>query len=274
MCYSKEVQAATGGTVLLFSLGSYILYSIKYKNMQEKWLLPFLKNVILFFAMFGGHQFLEFLALAMNSQFFSKTAMILSVSSVYFLLRSLEIILNRNLRSKIALFFIAAFAFYTYFLAGDMLFFSYSFYVMHYPIFLWVSLYMIFFIYWHVCALLGIRFLKDDVSKKTMIFYLFAVIDIAFFLSLAYATWGYSKYSANMCTGLPSIWCTFSVAQVFFLPLFLGAIPKIINVPTQKTKQSIGETIIYISVSLILFYLFMRFAPPFFGCLGLKFLFQ
>ena len=71
MCYSKEVQAATGCTTLLFALCSYILYSIKYKNMQEKWLLPFLKNVIFFFAMFGGHQFLEFLALAMNSQFFS-----------------------------------------------------------------------------------------------------------------------------------------------------------------------------------------------------------
>ena len=274
MCYSKEVQAVTGSTVLLFSLGSYIVYSAKYKNMQEKWLLPFLKNVTLFFIMVGGHQLLESLALATNSQFISKTGLIMSVSSTYFALRSLEVILNRNLRSKIMLFFIATFAFYLYFLAGGMSFFAYSFYVKHYPVFLWIFLFMIFFIYWHVCALSGIRFLKDDVSKKVIVFYLFAIMDIAFLLSLAYAAWGYSKYSVSMCTGLPSIWCTFSVVQVFFLPLLLGAIPKMLHVPTQKTKQSIKETAICIAISLVLLWLDLWLLPPLFGCLGLKFLFK
>jgi len=241
--------------------------------MQEKWLMPFLKNSILAVAMLGGHQIFAFLALIMKSQFFIKASMIAPMLSIYFALRSLEIFLNKNLKSKIVLFIIVAFIFHTYFLAGYIPFISRNFYILQDSTkFSW--LFMAIFFYWHICWIFDSRFLKDNANKKIIIFYSFAIMDTAFLLSLAYATWGYSKYSNDMCIALPSIWCTFTVIQALFMPFFLAAIPKIANVPNYKMKQSITKTIIYIFISLALLYIFGKLMPVLIGCLSLKFVFQ
>lgn len=270
MCYSKEVQLTTGATIGIFSLIYYIFYSIKYKATQKKWLLPFLKNIIIAFALIGSHQIFEFLSLATNNQVVYKIGLILSISSMYFFIRSLEVVLNRNLRSKLALVVIGAVALHAFLV--EMSFEPYSFYLKHNSAFIWASAWMLLFIYFHICALSGRKFLKDDASKKAIIFYLLATLDIAFIISAIYTLWGYSQFSVNVCTDSPSIWCTFFVIQVFALPLFLSAVPKILEIPEKKTLQTVKETVLYILISILILGLLIS-VLPFFNCLSSKFVF-
>ena len=172
MCYSKEVQLTTGATIWAFSFFYYIFYSIKYQAIQKKWLLPFLKNVIMVFALIGSHQIFEFLSLVTNNQIIYKIGLVLSISSMYFLIRSLEIILNRNLRSKLSLIIIGAITIHAFLI--EMSFEGYSFYLRHNSAFIWASAWMLLFIYFHICALKGRKFLQDDSSKKAIITYLLA----------------------------------------------------------------------------------------------------
>ena len=144
MCYSKEVQLTTGATILSFSIFYYIWFSIKYQAIQKKWLLPFLKNVIIAFALIGGHQIFEFLSIVTKNQIVYKTGLIFSISSMYFFLRSLEVILNRNLRSKIALWVIGAVAIHAF--SVTMSFEQFGFFLNHHSAFIWASAWILLLI--------------------------------------------------------------------------------------------------------------------------------
>lgn len=243
---------------------------MKYQTIQKKWLLPFLKNVIIAFTLIGGHQIFEFLSLLTQNQIVYKIGLILSISSMYFFLRSLEVILNRSLRSKIALWIIGGVAMHAFFI--EMSFEQFNFYLKHNSAFVWASAWMLLFIYFHVCALKGRKLLEGDISKKTIITYLLATLDTSFILSVIYVLWGYFKFSLDVCTASPSIWCTFYVVQVFVLPFFLIAVPRLLNAPKEKTIQTLKETILYFLVSLVILILLIS-TLPFFKCLSLKFVF-
>ncbi len=270
MCYSKEVQFATGSTILTSSLIYYIWFSTKYQAIQKKWLVPFLKNVIIAFTLIGSHQIFEFLSLLTKNQIIYKIGLLLSISSMYFFLRSLEVILNRSIKSKIALWVVGFVAIHA--LLVEMSFEQFSFYLKHNSVFVWASAWMLLFIYFHVCAFNGRKLLNDDISKKAIITYLLATLDISFILSAIYTLWGFSKFSLNVCTDSPSIWCTFFVIQIFALPFFLLAVPKILDTPKDKTAQTVRETIIYFFVSIVMLILLIS-TLPFFKCLSLKFVF-
>jgi len=270
MCYSKEVQATTGTTIISFSILYYIFYSLKYHATQKKWLSPFLKYITVTFLCIGGHQIFEFLALLTNNQIIYKVGLVVSISSMYFALRSLEILLNRNLRSKVSLFVIGLVALYIFTI--NMSFEPYSFYLRHNSGFIWASAWMLLFIYFHICALKGYKLLKNENAKKTIIAYLLATFDISFILSAIYVLWGYSQFSVNVCTDSPSIWCTFYVVQVFALPIFLSSIPRILDRPENKTTQTLKQTILYITISIVILGVLIS-TLPFFKCLSLKFVF-
>ncbi|PIT87204.1 MAG: hypothetical protein COU31_04130, partial [Candidatus Magasanikbacteria bacterium CG10_big_fil_rev_8_21_14_0_10_40_10] len=97
-------------------------------------------------------------------------------------------------------------------------------------------------------------------------------LDISFIISVIYTLWGYSQFSVNVCTDSPSIWCTFYVVQIFALPLFLTAVPRILKIPEKKTFQTVKETLLYFLVSIVIFGLLISIFP-FFNCLSLKFVF-
>ncbi len=270
MCYSKEVQLTTGSTILLLSSFYYVSYSIKYRTLGTPWLLPFLNNVIIGFALIGGHQVFEFLSLTTHSQAVYKIGLLLSVLSMYFFLRSLETLLNKDLRSKIALWIIGAVA--VYLPLVHMPFEQHAFYVRHSAGFVWASAWMLLFIYFHVCALRGRKLLPDDSSKRTIITYLLATLDISFILSAMYTLWGYARFSVNVCTDSPSIWCTFYVVQLVALPFFLSAAPTIVRRPLQKTFQTLKETAVAFVVSVAVLAILIS-TLPFFKCLNMKFAF-
>ncbi len=270
MCYSKEVQLATGATISIVSIFYYFFYSLKYHALEKKWLMPFLQYIILAFLCIGGHQIFEFLSLITQNQIIYKIGLIISILSMYFFLRSLEVILNRNLHSKIALVIIGLVAVHAFLI--EMPFGPYSFYVRHNSAFIWASVWMFLFIYFHICAFSGHKLLKDDNSKKAILFYFLAVLDVSFILSVCYTFFGYTKFSVNVCTDSPSIWCTFFVVQIFSLPFFLSTIPRILEVPEKKTIQTLKETLLYFIVSLAILLVLIS-ALPFFKCLSLKFVF-
>ena len=270
MCYSKEVQLATGATIGIFSGCYYLLYSIKYRALQKKWLMPFLKYVILAFASIAGHQLFEFLSLVTHNQIVYKVGLIISISSMYFLLRSLEVILNRNLHSALALLAIGAVGIHAFLI--EMSFEPFGFYLRHNSAFIWASTWMFLFIYFHVCALRGRTLLKDNRSKKALITYLLATLDLSFIISTLYTFIGYSQFSVNVCMDSPSIWCTFFVVQIIALPIFLSAVPRILEQPENKTTQSLRETLLYGMVSMVILAVLIA-TLPFFQCLSLKFVF-
>lgn len=270
MCYSKEVQLGTGSVIFLLSIYYYILYSYKFQALSKSWLLPFLKNIIFGFALIGAHQIFEFLALLTENQIIYKAGLITSISSMYFFIRSLELVLNRNLRSKLALWIIGAVAVHIF--SVNMSFGPYKFYVQHNSAFIWASAWMLLFIYFHICAFVGQKLFKEDVPKRAIILYLLATMDISFILSAIYVLWGYAKFSVNVCTDSPSIWCTFYVIQTIALPIFLASVPKILNSPKQKTSQTLRQTLIYLVISMAIL-LALISTLPFFGCLSQKFVF-
>jgi len=270
MCYSKEVQLTTGSIILAFCLFYYTYFSSKYKTETKAWLLPFLKNIIFAFVMIGTHQVFEFLTLVTNSQIIYKTGLVISISSMYFLLRSLEIILNRDLKSKIALWFVVIVAIDAVF--KKLTFNPYGAFVKHNTAWVWSFFWMLLFIYFHICAITGRKFLKDETSKKAIIIYLLATIDLCFLLSIVYTIFSTWYFSTNVCVALPSIWCTFSVAQIFVLPVFLSAVPKILDRPKEMTFQTLKETVTYFIISLVILGFFVS-QLSFFKCMTLKFVF-
>lgn len=270
MCYSKEVQLITSLIILSSSLFYYFYYSHKFKPSSQKWLLPFLNNVLLVFAAIGLHQFFEFLSLLTNNQIIYKIGLIISLSSMYFMLRSLEILLNKNIYSRLALLLIVGIAIHTF--IAPMTFASKLFYLQHNSIFIWASAYILLFMYWHICALKSLPSLKDDSSKRTLLIYLLAVADISFILSTIYVIIGYFYFSVNVCTDSPSIWCTFFVLQVFFIPFFLNRLPHLFKRNKQLKNLTFKEVLQFLLLSLILLSFFI-FLLPFFKCLTWKFVF-
>ncbi len=96
MCYSKEVQLITALIVIFFSIFYYLYYSYKYKNSEKKWIKPFLRVSVMGALCLGLHQFFEFLTLVTNNLLVYKIGLIISICTMYFLLRSLEILTKQK----------------------------------------------------------------------------------------------------------------------------------------------------------------------------------
>ena len=93
-----------------------------------------------------------------------------------------------------------------------------SFYLKHNSVFFWAAIWLLLFIYWHVCAIKIYFEMKDNKSKRTLVLYLLTIADASFILSAIYVLFGYFFFSVNVCTDSPSIWCTFYVLQSFLVP--------------------------------------------------------
>lgn len=270
MCYSKEVQLITGNAILLFCLYCYIYYSIKYKALQKKWLLPFLKYLIIAYAFIGGHQFFEFLSLASGNQIVYKIGLMLSIIGMFFYLRSLEALYNRNFYSKYFLIIIIAVTIHMF--SVNMEFEATKFHLSHHSVFMWAAAWMVMFIYFHICAFKERKYLRDGISQKMIILYVFAILDFSFLLSAIYTIWGYYHYNVNVCTDSPSIWCTFAVLQIFLMPFFLSLLPKILSAEPLETKLSKKKALVYFISSIIILAILVA-TLPFFNCLIRKFVF-
>ena len=218
----------------------------------------------------GLHQFFEFLTLVTNNLLVYKIGLIISICTMYFLLRSLEILTNRKIHSWIALIIIALVSIHI--IISPMEFTEKSFYISHDTAFLWAIGYLILFFYWHIGAFKAYSEIKDDKSRKTLIWYLLAVTDISFILSVLYVFIGYIFFSVNVCTDGPSIWCTFSVLQAFFIPYIMYRLDKVFKRSEKKKMFTVKQTIMYLIIALIILAAVVAIFPLF-DCLSWKFIF-
>ncbi|HLC71632.1 MAG TPA: hypothetical protein VJI32_06475 [Candidatus Nanoarchaeia archaeon] len=269
MCYSKEVQLITAIVIILSALFYYVYYSRKYKQ-SEPWLKSLLNMTTAVFLLIGLHQFFEFLSLVTNNQIIYKIGLIISISAVYFLLRSLEVLSNKKLHSWIALFIISLVSINMIFTSMD--FNASSFYLQHNSALWWAAAWLFLFIYWHICAFRIYSQIKDDRSRKTMLIYLLAIADISFILSAMYVIVGYFIFSVNVCTDAPSIWCTFYVLQSFVISLLFLRLPHLFERRNKAIAASWKETVCYLAISLLIL-IALALTLPLFRCLTWKLVF-
>ncbi len=265
MCYSKEVQLITSLIIFITSISYYFYYKTKYK---KKWSIDFLGFVTIGFLCIGGHQFFEFLSLLTENSYIYKIGLILSISSIYFFIRSLEILANEKVHSTIVLYILGALSIYI--LAMPVEFSSAQFYVRHSTAFLWAFVWIVLFVFWHIIAIK--RMTSMEKTQKTLFLYILAVLDVSFFLSIIYTFVGYIFYSVNVCTDSPSIWCTFYVVQVLLVPFFYAVLPKIAKRP-KKTLRFSWETAIKLLLLAFVITLAISLIIPFFDCFSWKLVF-
>lgn len=263
MCYSKEVQLVTALIIIVSALFYYSFYSRKY---SEKWLKLFLNNILLAFVCVGIHQFFEFLSLVTENQIIYKTGLIISIFSVYFALRSLEVLVNHNYYSKYFLVLIGGV--FIHMLFFPLSFEEQSFYLRHHSAFIWAGCYLLGFLYWNICAFKARSELKDNDSRKTIILYLLFTFDISFILSAIYVLIGHFRFSVNVCTDSPSIWCTFFVVQSLLIPVFLSFLPTAFKRP-EKKSSSLRTAIICLLISAVIF-IILLLTLPYFKCFTWK----
>jgi hypothetical protein len=269
MCYSKEVQLITAVIILTSVLFYYLHYSKIFQKSKKKWLLPFLNTSMIVFLCIGLHQLFEFLSLITNNQWIYKIGLIISVSAVYFVLKTLEILSNKKIYSWIALIPISIVSLQILF--SPMIFEEASFYLQHNSAFFWAATWVFLFIYFHVCAF-KIHSELNNKSKKTLIIYLLAIGDISFILSTIYVLIGYFFFSVNVCTDAPSIWCTFYVIQSFLIPFLFFKLANSFTRKNKSTKITVKQTIKYLIISLIILILLIL-TLPLFNCLTWKLIF-
>ncbi len=267
MCYSLEVQLATSLIILASVVFYYIFYSRRY-NSKQKWTLNFLNFIMLGFTFIGLHQFFEFLSLFTNNQLIYKIGLIISISSCYFLLRSLEILGNKKIYSKIALVVILIVSLQILF--SEMNFESKSFYLSHNSALIWAAAWLFLFIYWHVCAFKIYSEQKENKTRKILLLYLLVIADFSFILSTVYVLAGHFIFSVNVCTDSPSIWCTFFVIQSLLIPLLLSRLPQFKR--NKPAKVSRKQILAFILISLLVLFL-LALTLPLFNCFSWKLVF-
>lgn len=265
MCYSKEVQLLTSLLIFISCIVYYFYFHKKYKNV---WYQRVLNSILFVFICIGLHQFFEFLALETGSVLMYKTGLIISLSAMYFVLRSFEILTNRNIHKNIALYLLGIVSLWIF--ATPMHFEGVSFYVRHYAVFFWSVAWMFLFIYWHICIFSYWKE-KEKKKEKALLLYMLCLIDGSFLLSVLYVLLGNWLFHVNVCLDAPSIWCTFYVLQAFLIPLFLSQLPKLFK-QEKKTMQSIKKTVLFLLVSLIIVVALIALLPLF-DCLSMKVVF-
>ncbi len=257
------MQLVTSLIILVSALAYYLYYSRKYKDRK----LSFLKNTTAIFVCVGLHQFLEFLTLITSNIWIYKIGLIISLSSTYFLLRSLEVLSNKKLHSKLAVLVILIIALQI--LISPLDFGEGSFYLKHNSAFIWAAAWFLLFVYWHICAVKIYRGINDK-SKKTLIIYLLTVVDVSFFLSALYVLIGYFFFSVNVCTDAPSIWCTFFVVQSLLIPILFFRLPLFKR--NRSSTITFRQTIIFLLIALIIV-IVLASTLPLFNCLTWKLVF-
>lgn len=272
MCYSAEVQLTTSLIIFVSVIFFYFYYKklySKYSTEQLNWTKPFLNTILLVFLCIGGHQLFEFLSLVTSYEIIYKIGLIISISAMYFMLRSLEILTNKNFYSKFSILIIIGVAIHAFLI--PMTFENFSFHLRHYSAFLWASFWIMLYMYWHICAF-SIYNKFDKKSKNTLFIYLLVMGDISFILAIIYSIWAYFQFSVNVCTDSPSIWCTFYVIQALFVPVLLSSLPISFNRPKRKSKISAPSFILYLGLSIIILLILISILP-YFNCLTWKYIF-
>lgn len=281
ICYSKEVSLIASALIFLNSLILFL------KNRIKTRLKTSIKYLTVGYLFIGLHQLFEYLSILTGNQVIYKTGLLFSISSMFFNMKSLEVLTQKKHGSHIIVCFIIALAIYLYFFK-TMQFNNEHFYVRGEDHFLWGTLWMFFFIFWNFSYLS--YFLK--IKNKTLRTYLLKAplysLNLSFFLATLYS------YSAglitnflalpsekltSLCGGIfsnfeivfdaPSIWCAFSTLQGFFLIRLFHRYSSIQNEEiVELNSVQINPFFIFCLTSISVFFIFLTL--PIFSALSYK----
>lgn len=279
MCYSKEVSLIAA--LIIFAFCGYAYYKYIYKpnhtkntNPNLKHLKPFFQNVIFGFLCIGGHQLSEFISIATGNEIIYKIGLVISISAMYFFMKSLQELTHYSFYGVFFIPIIILVA--THIFLSPVIFQDYKFWVRGNLNLVWSTLWITLFFYWNLCVFYLI--LKSrKLKKKALEFYPLETLDISFLLTILYA--GILIYidnsNINVIMDTPSIWCTFFVVQVLFLPHLFKNITKHYKVKIKEPVHhvSLKVQIILIILSLLVLVLFYTLVP-YFSDIIVKFVFR
>lgn len=272
MCYSKEVTLTA--SIIIFSLCAYYYYKYVYKTYNAKkasadikHLKPFFINVILAFLCIGGFNFLEFLSIATGNEIIFKIGLIVSISSMYFLIKSLEKLTHNSFYSVFFIPIILGVAIHIF--SAPAVFLNVKFWVRAGEnTLLWATVWITLFFHWNLCAFYLILKSKP-LKKKILGIYVFETLVISYLLAVGYGGIAvfFNKSLVDSIKDVPSIWCVFFVVQILFLPHLFKIITKYYkaNIKEATYTVSLKEKIILLIISSLLFLWFYLYGPNWYG---------
>lgn len=292
MCYSKEVSLATSGIILAstgFSWFRYYLADIGVKSKKlDLRVRGFIKYTIIGFAMIGGHQLFEFLAIWSGNQTVYKIGLLISISFTYFLILALEKLTLKDYGSGWFMAAISALAVYLF--TREARFENAHFYVRGYSHFVWSMTWMMLFNYWNLCVITAGHEMRLGKSRTLLLFYPWVFANLTYALMLVYALVAkavvLTGVSPNITTcsafivalkdyqgiyDVGSIWCTLAALSTLIIPFYYRAVRSNFN-PAELalvTGASTERKLVYAGLSAVIL-LFLNYYLPIFSFIGLK----
>ncbi|MFH1451991.1 MAG: hypothetical protein ABIF88_02345 [archaeon] len=270
MCYSAEVQLATSLFIIIFVLVCWVIYHKKYSTYKTKWENSFLKYALLGSLCIGGHQFFEFLTIVTGNIIIYKIGLIISISSMYFFLRSYEVLVNTKIHSWIALIVVVLTSIHLSLI--EMTVSTTTFFVRHHAAFVWAFAWILLLTYLHAVALKEYFTTKNRKEAHFILLLLLFSLDISFIFGLTYVIFGYYLAGLSVCMDFGSIWCTFSVIQTLFIPFILTKLHSSFNREKKTSVQSFKTMGILLLISLAVL-IFLLTSVPLFDCAIWKYVF-
>lgn len=270
MCYSAEVAAAVGTTIVA---------STAYAAWRHVWPRPeagaggagssrgrapadvgrlraFQVRVLLAYLCIGGHQFAETVAMSAGSEVVYKVGLCLSLSCMFFLMSALESLTGRRYGGReflavCALIWLSIFT-------RSTPYENRHFWVRGYAHALWGLAWTALFFHWNLCVLHASRAeaARSPANARLLRRFPWAVLNVSWVLALVYShvaavsadsrtvgsLWdglgmGRVVQGFNLLQDTPSIWCAFSGLQSFFIPPFLGAMNRAYGLPAAAEAQ-------------------------------------
>lgn len=245
MCYSKEVSLAAGATILAVSAYTWARHGRpRVADVQGATRLrAAFRSAIVAHLCIAGHQFLEFLAISTESHGLYRLGLLVSMSCLVFLFRSLEQLTGERYGSRWVPPVIAAVGLELS--VRPVSFENHHFWVRGHSHALWGAVWMTAFLYWLVC--IGHAAVVSDraQNRRLLPWFGLGVLGATYVVSMTYTFlaaaardvgpvgWLWRCAGAESLTedhsivmDTPSIWCVFATLQTFCLPALFRAMER------------------------------------------------
>ncbi len=216
MCYSAEVSAVAGVTLLVGAVG--IAADARFNQSVN------IRSTFLWYAMVVGlvglHQVSEAVAIWGNNEMVYKLGLGFSICAPYCMMRCMASVTKRELWTKLVIALTVA-GWGSVLLTGAVEFENKNFWVRGFSHGYWLLLYL---------ALVGIgvvHLLAEKNLARRYILWQMALGSSMFSFAgaLVYVLVGWVVHSVNFMQDFPSLWCTFFVFQLLFYP-WLRELPR------------------------------------------------
>lgn len=245
MCYSKEVSLAAGATIVAVSAYTWARHGrARAADVAGATRLrPAFRAAIGAHLCIAGHQFLEYVAIATGDARVYRLGLVVSMTSLVFLFRSLERLTGERYGGRWVAPVVGLVA--AELSLRPVSFENHHFWVRGHSHALWGAVWMTAFLYWLLCVVHAAAVSARAGNRRLLPWYAFGVLGATYVASMAYtflaATarevhavgWLWRCVGAGALTDdhdivkdTPSIWCVFATVQVFCLPALFRAMER------------------------------------------------